>query len=281
MGAVEMIVATSACGVIYAVFAGQPLTIRGGTGPLLVFTGLLYGTCKQYELPFLPTYAWVGLWTALFVVALGLSGASRLIHRLTRLTDEIFAALISIIFVYQAVASVLHAFPTSHIPDDTALFGLVLALGTYTVARALSRFRKTPYLRPPTAKVWPTSGRRSRWSAWCSPGACCPPSRCRTSTPPRRWEDRGSSRSSMLPAGYAGRAPYRPPLWLFWYRSGSWMRWCSLADAPMRVAFSTGSWPSATTLACWQSNTTLARAGSSVTREAPRGSMAGGPGSTC
>ncbi|NOU29144.1 MAG: hypothetical protein HOO96_14675 [Polyangiaceae bacterium] len=188
MGAVEMIVATSACGVIYAVFAGQPLTIRGGTGPLLVFTGLLYGTCKQYELPFLPTYAWVGLWTALFVVALGLSGASRLIHRLTRLTDEIFAALISIIFVYQAVASVLHAFPTSHIPDDTALFGLVLALGTYTVARALSRFRKTPYLRPPTAKVWPTSGRRSRWSAWCSPGACCPPSRCRTSTPPRRWK---------------------------------------------------------------------------------------------
>lgn len=149
MGAVEMIVATSACGVIYAVFAGQPLTILGGTGPLLVFTGLLYGTCKQYDLPFLPTYAWVGLWTAVFVVALGLSGASRLIHHLTRFTDEIFAALISIIFVYQAIASVLHAFPASHIPDDTALFGLVLALGTYSVARALSRFRKTPYLRGP------------------------------------------------------------------------------------------------------------------------------------
>ena len=38
IGVMEMILATAACGTVYAVLAGQPLTILGGTGPLLVFT---------------------------------------------------------------------------------------------------------------------------------------------------------------------------------------------------------------------------------------------------
>lgn len=147
IGAIEMIVATAACGVVYAVFAGQPLTILGGTGPLLVFTGILYDACGRFGLPFLPTYAWVGLWTAAFVILLGLTGASRLVGRLTRFTDETFAALISLIFIVQAVTNVLKAFPAPHIPDDAALFGLVLAVGTYVVARSLSRLRHRPYLR--------------------------------------------------------------------------------------------------------------------------------------
>ena len=42
IGVVEMIVATAITGVIYALFSGQPLIILGGTGPLLVFTMILY-----------------------------------------------------------------------------------------------------------------------------------------------------------------------------------------------------------------------------------------------
>lgn len=147
IGAMEMIVATALCGVLYAVLAGQPLTILGGTGPLLVFTGLLYQTCARLGLPFLPTYAWVGLWTGGFVIILGLTGASRLVGLFTRFTDETFAALISLIFVVEAVTNVLHAFPAPHVPDDTALFGLVLAVGTFVVARSLARLRQRPYLR--------------------------------------------------------------------------------------------------------------------------------------
>ncbi|NOY92460.1 MAG: hypothetical protein GXP55_14800 [Deltaproteobacteria bacterium] len=63
IGAMEMIVATAIGGVIYAITAGQPLTILGGTGPLLVFTGVLFELCDRLGQPFLPVYAWVGLWT--------------------------------------------------------------------------------------------------------------------------------------------------------------------------------------------------------------------------
>ena len=42
-----MIVATAVGGVAFALFGGQPLTILGGTGPIVIFTGLLAAVCKQ------------------------------------------------------------------------------------------------------------------------------------------------------------------------------------------------------------------------------------------
>jgi len=87
IGAVEMIAASAFCGVIYALFSGQPLIILGGTGPLLVFTVILYEICGDYDIPFLPTYAWVGVWTA--VLLLSLTNASNLMRYFTRFTDEI------------------------------------------------------------------------------------------------------------------------------------------------------------------------------------------------
>jgi hypothetical protein len=147
IGAMEMIVATAACGVAYAFFAGGPLVILGGTGPLLVFTAVLYTECGRLGLPFLPTYAWVGLWTGVITIILGLAGTSRWIHYFTRFTDETFAALISLIFIYEAISNILQQFPAKHIEDDSALLSLLLALGTFYVAGALSRLRHRPYLR--------------------------------------------------------------------------------------------------------------------------------------
>lgn len=40
----QMIAATAMCGMVYAAFAGQPLTIIGSTGPVLAFIAVLYKT---------------------------------------------------------------------------------------------------------------------------------------------------------------------------------------------------------------------------------------------
>jgi len=93
IGTVEMIVASAICGVIYALFSGQPLVILGGTGPLLIFTVILYRLCESMEIPFLATRAWVGLWTGLLLILLSVTDASCLMRFFTRFTDEIFAAL--------------------------------------------------------------------------------------------------------------------------------------------------------------------------------------------
>lgn len=68
----------------------------------------------------------------------------------TRFTDEIFAALISLIFIYEAIKSLVHIFEDLdiHKHHDTALLSLLLALGTFYIATSLSRFRRSSYLLP-------------------------------------------------------------------------------------------------------------------------------------
>ena len=150
IGAVEMITATAACGVIYALVAGQPLIVLGGTGPLLIFTAILYTLCEQLEIPFLPTYAWVGLWTAVVVIVLAITDASWMVRYFTRFTDEIFSALIALIFIYEAIHSLVEVFNDQNVGQqrDTALLTLLLALGTLYVASSLSAFRRSRYLLP-------------------------------------------------------------------------------------------------------------------------------------
>jgi mannitol/fructose-specific phosphotransferase system IIA component (Ntr-type) len=147
IGAMEMIIATAVGGTIYALFSGQPLTVLGGTGPMLVFTGMLYELCGLLELPFLPAYAWVGLWTAVFTILCAVTGASSLIRYCTRFTDEVFALLISLIFINEAIANLADTFSDPKVDDYRALLSLVLAVATFWIAITLRDSRRSRYLR--------------------------------------------------------------------------------------------------------------------------------------
>ena len=148
IGVIEMILASAICGVLYAMFSGTPLIILGGTGPLLVFTTILYAQCDRLEIDFLPTYAWVGIWSSIMLLIITVFDGSFLMRHFTRFTDEIFAALISIIFIVEAIKNLVNVFKS---PDTTTyaepLLAVILALGTYTVAMYLSRLRRSDFLR--------------------------------------------------------------------------------------------------------------------------------------
>ncbi len=146
IGTTEMIVATAAGGVVFALFGGQPLTILGGTGPIVIFTGLLYTASQQLELPFLAMYAWTGIWSGLFLVILAVTDASALMRLFTRFTDEIFAALIAVIFIVEALGSMVDPFAEAEVDYAAALFGVVLSLGTYSLSRTLKNASQTRYL---------------------------------------------------------------------------------------------------------------------------------------
>lgn len=147
LGAVEMIVATAICGTIYALFSGQPLTILGSTGPVIIFMGILYSLCVSFNIPFLPTLAWVGLWTMVMLLIAAFTDACSYIHYFTRFTDDVFAALISIIFIVEAVKDMIGGFSEEGIANDSALLSLLLGLGTFGIGRALARMRNSPYAR--------------------------------------------------------------------------------------------------------------------------------------
>ncbi len=147
IGAIETLLASAVCGVLWSLFAGQPLPIVGATGPNIIFTGILYSLCVRFDVPFLPTAAWVGLWAGLFLFILAATDASALIRYFTRFTDEIFSALIGIIFIGEAVSDLRRGFSDGESSAGTALFALLIALGTFAFAFSLARFRRQPYLR--------------------------------------------------------------------------------------------------------------------------------------
>ncbi len=152
IGAAEMLMSTAVCGLIYALFAGQPLIILGGIGPLLIFTIILYQLCVDLgeETNFLGIYGWIGLWTSLLTILLAITNASNLMRHFTRFTDEIFSALMSLIFIYKAVQGIVESFQDTSDPASAqrALLALVLAIGTFYIAMTLARFRSSVYLFP-------------------------------------------------------------------------------------------------------------------------------------
>uniref|UniRef100_A0A3P8SMY0 Anion exchange protein n=1 Tax=Amphiprion percula TaxID=161767 RepID=A0A3P8SMY0_AMPPE len=108
VSAIESLFGASMTGIAYSLFAGQPLTILGSTGPVLVFEKILFKFCKEYSLSYLSLRACIGLWTAFFCLLLVATDASSLVCYITRFTEEAFAALICIIFIYEALEKLFH-----------------------------------------------------------------------------------------------------------------------------------------------------------------------------
>ena len=137
--------------------------INGGTGPVLAFAGVLYKLSESMDVPFLTFNAWVGLWVALYMVLAAFFDLNRVIKYATRFTDEIFALLISAIFIIDALGSpfqpvgLYYYFQGSHKSHDeydedpdysylaTAFLSLILGLGTTSVAFTLKKANFSPF----------------------------------------------------------------------------------------------------------------------------------------
>uniref|UniRef100_UPI0037E788FD sodium bicarbonate cotransporter 3-like isoform X4 n=1 Tax=Semicossyphus pulcher TaxID=241346 RepID=UPI0037E788FD len=108
ISAIESLFGASLTGVAYSLFAGQPLTILGSTGPVLVFEKILFKFCSDFGLSYLSLRTSIGLWTAFLCLLLVATDASSLVCYITRFTEEAFAALICIIFIYEALEKLVH-----------------------------------------------------------------------------------------------------------------------------------------------------------------------------
>uniref|UniRef100_A0AAY4CBI3 Anion exchange protein n=1 Tax=Denticeps clupeoides TaxID=299321 RepID=A0AAY4CBI3_9TELE len=108
ISAIESLFGASLTGVAFSLFAGQPLTILGSTGPVLVFEKILFKFCNDYSLSYLSLRTCIGLWTAFLCAVLVATDASSLVCYITRFTEEAFAALICIIFIYEALEKLFH-----------------------------------------------------------------------------------------------------------------------------------------------------------------------------
>uniref|UniRef100_A0A0N4ZKH3 Anion exchange protein n=1 Tax=Parastrongyloides trichosuri TaxID=131310 RepID=A0A0N4ZKH3_PARTI len=114
MAAIENILASAICGVIFAMFSGQPLNILTATGPTLAFETIIFSFCKTHNWDFLPFRFWVGLSIAIYLIIFIVFDLCALVSLITRYTEEAFTFLIAIVFILQALKELIeigHQYP--------------------------------------------------------------------------------------------------------------------------------------------------------------------------
>ncbi|XP_054908847.1 anion exchange protein 3 isoform X1 [Poeciliopsis prolifica] len=164
MGVTELIVSTATLGIIFSLLAGQPLLIIGFSGPLLVFEEAFYKFCQAYDFEYLTGRVWIGFWLIFIVLVMVAAEGSFLVRYISPFTQEIFAFLISLIFIYETFSKLIKVFkehplmavyPLDSTMDvdgpvlnqpNTALLSLVLMMGTFFVAFFLRKFRNSRFL---------------------------------------------------------------------------------------------------------------------------------------
>ena len=102
-GVLEMIMSTAVSGMIFSTFAGQPLSILGATGPFLAYTLVVYDMAVGADVEFMPFYFWVCMWCSLFTILVAVFDLCALMKHVTMFSEDIFAGLISLIFIIDGV----------------------------------------------------------------------------------------------------------------------------------------------------------------------------------
>jgi len=75
---------------------------------------------RENNIDFLSFRLWIGVWMALFLLAAVALDLSALIRYITRFTEESFAVLISVIFMYESLVNVADIWVTRPLRTGTA-----------------------------------------------------------------------------------------------------------------------------------------------------------------
>ncbi|XP_054277122.1 band 3 anion transport protein isoform X2 [Macrosteles quadrilineatus] len=110
IGISETLVATASSGVFFALFGGQPLLIVGTTGPLLLFEESLYSFCQQNGIEYLIIRVYIGFWLLVIALIVSCFEGSVLVKLFTRFISEIFASLISLLYIVESAMKIYALF---------------------------------------------------------------------------------------------------------------------------------------------------------------------------
>ncbi|XP_043911194.1 band 3 anion transport protein isoform X2 [Protopterus annectens] len=167
MGVSELLISTAGIGVLFSILGAQPLLVIGFSGPLLVFEEAFFLFCESNGFEYIVGRVWIGFWLIIIVIVIVACEGSFLVRYISRFTQDIFAFLISFIFIYETFSNLISIFQTHPLRDkypgesfkagniteikpkdpqpNTALLSLVLMAGTFFIAYFLRQFKNSRF----------------------------------------------------------------------------------------------------------------------------------------
>eukprot|EP00913_Durusdinium_trenchii_P019483 g18315.t1 len=114
-----------------------PLSILGATGPFLAYTLVVYDLGIAMKLEFMPLYFWTCMWCAFITICVALFDLCALMKHVTMFSEDIFAGLISLIFIIDGIRPIIQNFSdgwfggTSSMSLMSAMFEALLFFYTF------------------------------------------------------------------------------------------------------------------------------------------------------
>jgi len=103
----EVLLSSAIIGIIYAIFAGQPITIMGITGPVAILLGTSYGLKDKFDAEYFPFFFWICIWAGLMHMISAMVGLVSLVWKVTPFTSQIFELFIAITFIYASIKDLI------------------------------------------------------------------------------------------------------------------------------------------------------------------------------
>ncbi|XP_043865957.1 band 3 anion transport protein isoform X8 [Drosophila mojavensis] len=163
IGIPETLIACSLVGIIFHCLSCQPLVIIGTTGPLLLFDEALIVFCNEYHFDFLSVRVYVGVWLIIIALCVSAFEGSVYVRLLTRFTQEIFSALITLIYIVETMMKLVSIYklnpllPDYNLPPPTLVhhnetnFNISVSLVNASSTVAPPALPKMPTNQPNTA----------------------------------------------------------------------------------------------------------------------------------
>lgn len=102
-GVNEVLMSSAIAGVVFGLFAGQPLCVVGVTGPISIFSYTVYELMKPRGTPYFPFMCWIYLWLMVMHVAVALFNWVSFLKIISNFSCEVFGFFICIVYCQKAV----------------------------------------------------------------------------------------------------------------------------------------------------------------------------------
>lgn len=134
----EVLMSSAIIGIIYAIFAGQPLVIMGITGPVAILLGTSYSLAATFDAEYFPFFFWICLWAGLMHILSSMVGLVSLVWKVTPFTSQIFELFIAITFIYASLRDLIQPLRlgdgTDHEDRSAQYASLFVGIITCTIA---------------------------------------------------------------------------------------------------------------------------------------------------
>uniref|UniRef100_A0A060T778 ARAD1C19030p n=1 Tax=Blastobotrys adeninivorans TaxID=409370 RepID=A0A060T778_BLAAD len=125
-GVNEVLLGSAMGGIVFGLFAGQPLCVVGVTGPIAIFNYTVYEIMTPRGTPYFPFMAWVCLWSMVMHIIIALFNWVNLMRYVTRYACDIFGFFICFVYIQKGIQLLTRQF--DHGTTDEGYLSVVVAL---------------------------------------------------------------------------------------------------------------------------------------------------------